>query len=252
MNQVHQILQRVRDPAALFDAVAALEEFASTHPQLDRESGADGFPYRRQHLARKADTTLERAAVSVGTAVEIRGEELVQQPAVAGMDHDHLITCPFRQARFLAIGPNDIRQLLLREGLDRPPVGAYAVARAPLAEGGLFVLVGHVSPGILAGMREFDARHGAVAPDGIGHESMCRQASGRLQVEVQHVAAVGPGMDHQFADGHGCGTTLGAQFVEALDTGARAAIGRNVGSAHRRGPHPVAENGPSDPDGAGQ
>ena len=71
---------------------------------------------------------------------------------MTGVDHDHLVAGPFCQARFLTVSPDDIGQLLLREGLDGPPVGTDAIAGAPLAEGGLFVLVSHIGPGVLAGV----------------------------------------------------------------------------------------------------
>ena len=171
---------------------------------------------------------------------------------MAGVDHDHLVAGPFREARFLAVGAHDVGELLLREGLDRPAVGPHPVAGAPLAEGGLPVLIGHIGPGILAGMGQFDARHGPVATNPVGHEGVGRQAARRLQVQVQHVAAVRLRMDHQLADGHSRGAALGAQLIEALDAGARAAVGGDIRGAHRRGEHPVAEDDPADLDRTGQ
>ena len=252
VNQVHEVFYSLRDPAAFLDTVSTIKKFAAAHADFDREAGADTGAYGLQDLAREADAVLEAPAVLVGAVVEVRREELVQQPAMTGMDHDHLVTGAFGQYGSLAVTFYDIGNLFLRKPLDRPAIGTDPVTRAPLVQRGLLVLVGHVGAGVLAGVRELDARDGSVAADAVRHESMGGQAAGRLEVQVQHVAAVRFGMYDQFAHRHGRRAALGAKLVESLDTGSGTAVGSDVRRAHRRREHPVPENDAAELDGAVQ
>ena len=74
-----------------------------SNPELDREhradSGADGIEY----LTGKAAAVFQASAVLIGSVVEIRGEELVDQPAVAAVDHDHLETGAFGKACYRSV-----------------------------------------------------------------------------------------------------------------------------------------------------
>ena len=74
--------------------LSALEQLGTAETELDREhradSGADGIEY----LTGKAAAVFQASAVLIGSVVEIRGEELVDQPAVAAVDEDHVIATP--------------------------------------------------------------------------------------------------------------------------------------------------------------
>lgn len=141
MHQVHQILQALGNAAALFDVIAALEHLGAADAQLDGEAGTHGGPDRLQHLPDDAQAVLQTAAVFVGTAVVIGGQELVQQPAVARVNHDHLIARPLAQPGGLAETLDDLGDLLLGEGLDGDAVRADTVDGAVLTQAGLLFLV---------------------------------------------------------------------------------------------------------------
>jgi hypothetical protein len=68
--------------------------------------------------------------------------------------------------------------------------------------------------------------------DGIGNEGMGSEAAYRLKVEMKHVAAVGIGMNHEFADGNSSSTAFGAKLIEPLCAGSWTAIGGNVRRTH--------------------
>lgn len=90
-------------------------------------------------------------------------------------------------------------------------------------------------------MRQLDGGDGAVTLDGVGDVGKRAELPGRGKRKVQHLRAVGLGMDHELAHGDRGGTALGAGLVEALGAQARRALGRDVGSAHGSRHHAVAE-----------
>ena len=150
MDQVHEVLQGVSDPASFVYIVASLEKLASADSQFNGESGTDRLSHGGKDLAGEAHAALERASVTIGAMVEVRGKELVDEPTVTGVNHHHLVAGPFRQAGLLTIGADDIGYLLLRQALDGPAVRTHTIAGTPLAEALLLVLVGHIRTGVLS------------------------------------------------------------------------------------------------------
>ena len=100
----------------------------------------------------EADAVFQGAAVSVAAVVEQGREELVDEPAVTAVDHDHFKTSAFGQAGGVTIGFYDIIDQFLGQGFDRDAIGAHPFTGTPLAELVLTAFVSHIGPGELAGM----------------------------------------------------------------------------------------------------
>ena len=152
VDEVAVVLERLGDAHAFVEVVAAVEELAAAHADLDREVLAALLANGDKHLASKARAVLKAAAVLVGAFVEVRAQKLVDQPAVAAVQHAHLKASALGKRRSLGIGSDDIVDLLLGEGLDLHAVGTHAVAGSVLAQIALAVLVDHVGAGILTGV----------------------------------------------------------------------------------------------------
>ena len=234
VHEVDQILERMGDAGALGHIVAALEKLGSAYAQLDGESRANGAAHRSEHLAREADAVLKRPAVFVLALIEVGGEELVDQPTVPCMYHDHLEAGALRERSRLTICCNDARDLLMRKRAHGHAVGTHAIGGPPLAQVALLLLVDHIGAGILPRMRKLDGCDRAVAFDRVGKVGEGAELTGRLQRQPQHLRAVGFRMDHQLAHGNDGRTALCAQLVESLGARPWRALRRNVGRAHRR------------------
>ena len=63
MNEVHQVFQRVGDPAAFLQIIAAVKELRAAHPQFNGELGPHSLPNGGKHLPGEADPVLQGAAV---------------------------------------------------------------------------------------------------------------------------------------------------------------------------------------------
>lgn len=137
---------------AFFQVVAAFSEFGAAHAEFDGAKGADSGADRLQDFDGETDAVFQGAAVSVAAVVEQGREELVNEPAVAAVDHDHFKTGTFGQACSVTIGFHDIVDQFLGQGFDRDAIGAYPFTGTPLAEPVLTAFVGHIGPGELARM----------------------------------------------------------------------------------------------------
>ena len=71
VDDVDEVLERMRNAAALVEVVAAVEELGAAHAQLNREVRAHLGAHRGEDLASEAHAILERSAVLVGTVVEV-------------------------------------------------------------------------------------------------------------------------------------------------------------------------------------
>lgn len=249
VDQVHQVLQGVGDLTALRQIVAALEELRAAHPQLNGEAGAYRVPDGLEHLPGEAQPVLEGASVPVGAVVEGGRQKLVHQPAVAGVDHDHLEARPLAQGGGFAVGLYNVGDLLLGQRLDGDAVGPDPVAGAELGQPLLLVLVHQIGAGVLAGVAQLHAGHRPVAGHGVGQKGPAGQIAGGLQVQVEHVGGICLRVDHQLTGGDGGGAPLGPQLVEAGGPGADTAVGGDVGAPHGGGKHAVAEIYPAYGDG---
>ena len=249
VDQIYIGLDHLRDADALVDVVAAFGEFGGAHAELDREKRTDRLADRFQHLDGQAAAVFEGAAVLVGAVVEERGEELVDEPAVAAVDHEHLKTGSLRKARHMSVGGNDLSDHLLRERPDLDAVETDRVAGAPLVQGFLFALVGHVSAGEHAGVGELEGRDGPVAADRVGRIGRAGKRVQDALVQMVGVGAVRGRVHHALRDGDRAGAAFASQLVKCGRFRPDAAVVRDVGAAHRGGEHAVAEGGAAEGDG---
>ena len=135
---------------AFFQVIATFGEFGAAHTEFDGEKGADSGADRLQDFDGEADAVFQGAAVSVAAVVEQGREELVDEPAVTAVDHDHFKTSAFGQAGGVTISFHDIVDQFLGQGFDRDAIGAHPFTGTPLAEPVLTAFVSHVGPGELA------------------------------------------------------------------------------------------------------
>ena len=181
VDEVDVGLDRLGNAHALLQVVASLAELCAAHAELDREERAHGLAHGLQHLDGKAAAVLERAAVLVRPVVEQGREELVDEPAVSAVDHEHLEAGALCEPRHVAVGTDDVRDLLLRERTHGDAVGSDGVRRAPLVESVLTALVRHVRTGEHAGVRKLQRWDGAVAADGVsGVRGACQRVEDGL------------------------------------------------------------------------
>ena len=247
VDDVDEIFKSLGDLNALVQVIAALDELVPAHAQLDGEPGSDGVSHGGQHLAGEADAVFKRTAVLVRAMVEQRGEELVDEPAVAGVDHEHL------EARTLGVGGGGAvsGHDLVYHGLIQlfylHTVRADMSGGTPLGKGGFLILVGEIGAGVLPGVRQLQGGNGPVALDGVGGVGEAGKALGDGQVQPEGVAAV-RGMDHALRDRDRRRAAVGAQLVKLQRTRPDAAVLRDVRAAHGRGEHAVAEDGLADGD----
>jgi len=214
MDEIDQILQRLRNAAALVQTIAALKELRAAHAQLDGKARADAVAHGLQDLAHKADAVLETSAVLVRAMVKIRRKELVEQPSVSGVHHDHAEAAELGKLRRFAVAIDDIGQLLPRERAHGDAVGALAVAGAVLHHLRFFILVEQIRPGVLARVGKLHARHAAVAVNGIGRVGKARDGGRIRPVQMIHERGVRLRMHDQLAHRDGRRAAFGAHFVE--------------------------------------
>ncbi len=182
VNQIRQILHRLRDLHALVQVIAAFKHLRTAHPELDGESGTYRPPDRLKHLSCQPHPVLQTPAVLVRPMIEIRGQELVDQPAVAAVNHDHLISAQLCQFRILIVRLYDILNLFFTKRRHRKSVRTGARARPVLSHGFLFIFVQQIGARILARMRQLHARHRAVPLDGIRRIGEAGHRSHRLRI----------------------------------------------------------------------
>ena len=167
MQQVDMRLQLLSNAAAFGQIIAALKQFRTTHAELNRETRTHSLPHDFQYFDGKAASIFQTAAVFIGTLVEVGGQELVDQPAMTAVDHDHLKPGTFGQGSCAPIGSCNLMQLLHRESAHRHTVRTNRITGSPLMHLMLARLVSHVGACIHTGMRKLKARHGTMTTNGI-------------------------------------------------------------------------------------
>ena len=248
VQQIHIGLQDLRDLHAFVQIIALGHELRSREAELDGKAGADSGADRLQDLDRQTAAVLGGAAVLVRAVVKHGREELVDEPAVAAVDHQHLKARPFAEAGNVAVGRDDLGDHLLAHGLVGHAIGAYTIVGAPLVQAVGFVLVGHVGSGEHTGVRKLRAGDGAVAADRVGGIGGLGERIQNALVQTVGMAAVA-GVHHQFGNGDRGAAALGAVFIESLTLGADAAVQLDVRAAHGGGEHAVAIPDVADADG---
>ena len=102
LNHVHIRCQHLSNLLALVDVVAALDDLVAGHAHVDGEVFTYLLPDLFQAHNREPAAVLQGAAELVGALVGARGEELVNQPAVACMELNHIKTCILEGERGIA------------------------------------------------------------------------------------------------------------------------------------------------------
>ena len=210
VEQVDIGLELLRDAHALVHVVATLAELRTTQAELDGEERPHGLAHGLQHADGKAAAVLQAAAVLVGTVVEERREELVDEPAMPAVNHEHLKASALGKTSNVAIGGDDLVDHLVSQGTHGHAVCAGAVAWPPLRKSVLLGLVGHIGAGKLAGVRELERRDGTMTTNGVGGVGCAGKRVEDALVQVVGMAAVRCGMHHQLGHGDRRGTALAA------------------------------------------
>lgn len=249
VDEVDVGLYRLGNAHALLQVVASLAELCAAHAELDREERPHGLAHGLGHLDGQATTVLERSAVLVRPVVEQGREELVDEPAMAAVNHEHLEAGALCKPRHVAVGADDVRDLLLREGANGDAVSADGIRRTPLVKPVLATLVRHVRAGEHAGVRKLQRGDGTVTADGVGGIRGARQGVEDGLVQVVGVAAVRLRVHHALGHGDRTCAALGSKLIERRRLGTDAAVVRDVRATHGRAEHAVPERGPPKGDG---
>ena len=252
VNHVNQVFHALGDFHAILQGVATLEQLGAAHTEFNGETGTDGIANAGQHFPHQTQAILKGAAILIITMVKRRGQELVQQPPMTAMNHDHLETGTLGKTGSITVSLDNILNLLLGQRFDWNPIGADPIAGTILVQTALLVLVHQISTGILTGMAQLHAGNGTVTVDGIGSPCPAGKATGSRQVQMEHMGSIRLGVHHQLTGGDGSGAALGAQLIEAGGSGTDAAVGGNIRAAHRCREHTVTESHPTQGDGLAQ
>ena len=93
MDEIHLPVDHPRKFHGLFDLQAALDLLAAGHAVFDEELVAHPLTDPVDDHDGELRPVFQAAAVCVGTLVVVRGEELIEQPAVAAVDEAHIVAC---------------------------------------------------------------------------------------------------------------------------------------------------------------
>ena len=241
VDQIDMILDQLGELDAVFQRHAALDALGAGHTVLDEEViAADLLDAVADH-DREAGAVLHAAAELVGAVVEAGGDELVQQPAMAAVQVDHLeaqgLTYPGGLGPVIGHGLHHLQ----RHALD---LHAVLTDKGGGADG---ILVAGDGVGVVHGadVVQLDGGHGAVGLDGLGqrHDGLHVEGGHGVGPHVQTVLmtpcvlvvdeALGDGDFREAAPG------LGLIDVDALGGGV-AVIHDPVGG-DRGGQHTVLE-----------
>ena len=205
VDQIDIFFYSLGDFDSFIQVVAAFYKFVSAHAEFDRESRTDCFSYGVQYFLSQTDAIFERTAVFVRSEIEQRREELIDQPAVSPVYHDHFEACAFCEGGCPAVSFYDLVDHFFCQLADFKAVGADARGRSPLRQPLFFVLIREISAGELTGVGEFYGRDTAVAAERICSVSETRKASRNGEIQMICVTSVRFRMNHAFRDGDsGC------------------------------------------------
>ena len=186
MDQIHPVgLQQLAELDALLQAVALGETLHPGNPGFNDEVGAAVLADAVHHHAGQPGPVFQTAAELVGALVEDGGEELGQQPAVAGMEQHRLETAVLGAVSGFAVGLHHLLDDLLGHGDDL--VGALALAVALVH--GIDAITGAVVDAVVvmemhAGVVQLQSRHRAVGADLRGQRVNARFSPVLPQVEL--------------------------------------------------------------------
>ena len=87
MDYIAVWFDHLRDLNRFLQMIAFLDKLIAGKPEFNREERSDSFPAGFEYFNSQTASVFQRSAVFVLAVIEHRGEELVDQPAVAAMDH---------------------------------------------------------------------------------------------------------------------------------------------------------------------
>ena len=241
VKKINIWLQNFCNLHTVFQCVAAFKKFRTAHTELDGESRSHTFTDCLQNLHCKTTAVFKASAILIGTLVKIRRKELVDQPAMSAVDHDHLKTCSFCQGCCLFIGSHDLIDQLFCEDFYLHAIRTDSIRRAPLVHGFLSGFICHISSCIHSGMGKFNARDGTVTADGVCSISCGCQGIQDGCVQMIGMGAIGFRMYHTLADCYGTCTAFSSQFIKGCRFRADTSVVCNICSAHRSSKHTVSK-----------
>ena len=252
MDDIRIRLDHLCDGDPFFQSVSLRHQFGAAHPELQREERPHRLSDRFQDFHCEAAAVLRRSSVFVRAVIEHRGQELIDEPAVSAMDHQHLEARPLRQSCDMCIRSNDLIDHILRQFPHLDAVRSDCRGRAPLVHGFLSVLIRHIRSGKHAGMRQFQRGDRAVAADRVGRIGRRGKRIENALIQMICMGTVCRRMDHKLRDRNGCRAASGPKFIESRGLRTDTSVVRNIRTSHRRGKHTVAEHGPADRDRTAQ
>ena len=237
VDQVHLPVQYFGDLYPVGQGIAPLlvRQLGPAHAHLDGEVrtavGADP-PDDLQH---EAAAILKAPAVLVPPVVGEGGKELVDQPAVAGVEGHHLETGQLGHRRALAVGVGDLMEEVHAHGLHVIAPGGPDGA-GPVGD----VVAGEHGIGLPAAVVDLDGGHRPVAADRL---SQRHQGGQHVGVGEQHRLRMGQAraVDDHIPHGDDAGAPLGPELIvgDILQTG--MPTGPQGGQRSGGGGHAVAQ-----------
>ena len=259
MNQVHLAVQQLGEGDALLLGQAALDLLRAAHAVFDEKVVAAALADPVDDHEGEFGPVFEGAAVFVGPGVVQRGEELVQQPAVAAVEQHHVVTRGFENFRAVGEVVGHHVHILLGHAVD---VDVLLIGLA-VEHAGLHLVDFHRTPGFPAvGVRvpvgPGKGHHAAVVqllrgqgPAGVDGPGDLRQLGLVFRSDGEG-AGVGGGVlpvHRRITQGDHSEAAPGLLGVEVDHRLVGPAIEVHVGHHMRRGKQPVAEGGLFDGDG---
>ena len=228
MQQIGLAVHQLGKLHALLQGVAALHVLGAAEAHLDEEVLAAVLADAVDDHEQQAGPVLQAAAEAVGAVVGQRGEELVDEPAVAGVDHGHLETAGLGLLGGAAEGVHHgldhllgheehlalavdrlIGGGLVGQGGDGLGLVKVDVVRAP----GLDARAGPQHAGVV----ELNAGNGAVAVDLVGNAGQEGQVILMSRHDLgggQLAGVLAGGIDNTVAQGDHGGTAHGPHAEE--------------------------------------
>ncbi len=244
VDKVHLAVELPRDGYTLVDAVPALVAGRPADADVDREAPA-ALPLDPVDDGQgEPAAVLQAPAPLVLPVVHVGIEELVEQPAVPGVDGHHPKSAELGERRRVAEGLDGLLDDLLGHGGDELPQRVDPVDCAVY-----LVAAGRADVGVRPGVQKLHGRHRPVPVDGRRQTVERRKRRGVVQIGVaqpDHAPLAVRGcraVVHRRRASHGLALEEGDGLVEGV------VLRREILVAHRRREQAVPEDGVSQPDG---
>ena len=241
MKQVNIRLQEFCDLHAIFQCIATFKELGSAHTEFDWESRSYTLTYSLQNFHCKTAAVFKTSAILICTLVKVRGKELIDQPSMPAMNHDHLKTSSFCQRCCLFIGGNDLINELFCESFYLNTIRTDCIRRSPLMHGFLSGFIRHISSCIHTGMRKLNACDCSVTADRIGCIGCGCKGIQDGSVQMICMRTICFRMYHTLADCYRTCTAFSSQLIKSGRFRADTSVICNVCSTHRSRKHTVSE-----------